>query len=161
MTDTDIAIRREPLGRLNRLVWWLASRENRIATNIARVVFHVELPTGCPPVRMPHPFNIFVNKSTRIGSNVTLYQNVTIGSCQFGNRVGSPDVWDDVVVYPGACVIGKVVVGLRAVIGAGAVVTSHIKDNTVAVGSPATMLARRNSDGYGWHHVRAGEGNNA
>jgi acetyltransferase-like isoleucine patch superfamily enzyme len=52
----------------------------------------------------------------------------------------------------GAVVVGGVTVGRHVVIAAGAVVTSDLPDNCVAVGVPARVV-RRYVDGEGWQRV--------
>ena len=47
-----------------------------------------------------------------------------------GNR-GCPTIGDNVVLYPGAKVVGNVVIGDNVVIGANAVVTKDIPANSV------------------------------
>ncbi len=140
IAHADIAIRRHTLFRLNRIVWRLAASGNPIARNLARILFHVELPTGTPRIRMPHPYLVVVNENTVIGENCTVYHNVTIGSRQFGMVAGAPTIGDEVIIYPGACIIGKITIGARAIIGAGSIVVNDVPANTVVAGNPAKVV---------------------
>jgi serine acetyltransferase len=136
----EIAVCRQRLFRLNRIVWWLATRSNTIARNLARVLFHVELPEGAPPIRLPHPYMVVVNEHTTIGANCTFYHNVTIGSRQFGMVAGAPRIGDEVIIYPGACLIGRITIGARAIVGAGSIVVNDVPANTVVAGNPAKVV---------------------
>lgn len=140
IAQSDIAIRRHKLFRLNLIVWRLAASEKSIARNLARILFHVELPKGTPKLRMPHPFMVIANENTIIGENCTFYHNVTIGSRQFGTVAGAPVIGDEVIIYPGACIIGKISVGARAIIGAGSIVLDDVPPNTVVAGNPARVV---------------------
>jgi serine acetyltransferase len=136
----DIAVCRQRLFRLNRIVCWLATSSNPIPRNLARILFHVELPEGAPPIRLPHPYMVVINKNTVIGSNCTFYHNVTIASRQFGMIAGAPVIGDEVIIYPGACIIGRITIGERAIIGAGSIVVNDVPPNTVVAGNPANVV---------------------
>ncbi len=140
IAHADIAIRRDRLFRLNVIVWRLATSSNPIARNVARIIFHVELPKGTAQIRMPHPYMVVVNENTVIGENCTFYHNVTIGSRQFGMVAGAPTIGDDVIIYPNACIIGKITIGARAIIGAGSIVLNDVPPNTVVAGNPAKVV---------------------
>lgn len=71
-----------------------------------------------------------------IGKNVWINQQVTIGY----NGDKAPIIGDNVVIYAGAKVVGGVRVGNNVTIGANAVVTKDIPDNSVVGGVPAKIL---------------------
>ncbi|HYN39470.1 MAG TPA: hypothetical protein VES39_09465 [Rhodospirillales bacterium] len=142
IAQAEIAISRGRLWRLNVIVWRLATSASPIARNLARILFHVELPTGTPRIRMPHPYMVVVNENTVIGENCTFYHNVTIGSRQFGMVAGAPVIGDEVIIYPGACIIGKITIGPRAIIGAGSIVLNDVPPNTVVAGNPAKIVGQ-------------------
>lgn len=81
---------------------------------------------------------IVVSGSAIIGRNCTILQGVTIGGVR-GPKGGAPIIGDNVVIFAGAKIIGKVKIENNVVIGAGAVVVSDIPDNSVAVGVPAKV----------------------
>lgn len=142
IAHADIAIRRHKLYRLNRIVWRLAVSGSPLARNLVRIVFHVELPRTAPRIRLPHPYMVVINEHTVIGENCTFYHNVTIGSRQFGMVSGAPVIGDEVVIYPGACIIGKITIGSRAIIGAGSIVVKDVPPNTVVAGNPARVVGQ-------------------
>ena len=53
-----------------------------------------------------------------------------------------PTIGDNVTIYAGACVIGGIKIGNNVVIGANAVVTKDIPDNSVVVGNPAKTIKK-------------------
>ena len=140
IAHSDITIRRHKLYRLNRIVWQLAASGNPRARNLARILFHVELPVGTSRIRLPHPYMVVVNENTVIGRNCTFYHNITVGSRQFGRAPGAPTIGDEVIIYPGACIIGKISIGARAIIGAGSIVLHDVPPSTVVAGNPAKVV---------------------
>lgn len=95
-----------------------------------------ELPFVPPPL-LPHGLNgIIISEKARIGSNVIIFQQVTIG----GNEQGAPAIGDNCMIGAGAKIIGKVRIGSNVKIGANAVVVSDIPDNATAVGVPAIVV---------------------
>ena len=70
-----------------------------------------------------------------------MYQNVTIGSNMKYNKlnnewenVGSPIIDENVIIADGAKVLGPIVIGKNTVIGAGAIITKDIPENSIAYG---------------------------
>ena len=91
-----------------------------------------------------HGMGVVIGETSEIGSNVTIYHMVTWGgispSINSNDQRGSkrhPTLMDNVVVGSGAQVLGPVVVGKTAKIGANAVVTKDVPENAVMVGIPA------------------------
>jgi serine O-acetyltransferase len=83
---------------------------------------------------------VYVHKNARLGADVTLYQEVTIGENAPDGTSAAPAVGSGVVVYAGAKIIGDVTIGEDAVIGANAVVFRDIPAGATAVGNPAQVV---------------------
>ena len=83
-------------------------------------------------LRIAHPSSIIVTKC-KIGKNFTIYQNCTIGQKFYGSGQ-FPVIGDNVTMYAGSNVIGKIKIGDGAVIGAGATVVDDVPDNAIMVG---------------------------
>ena len=91
-----------------------------------------------------HGMGVVIGETSEIGDNVTIYHMVTLGgispsidSDNQRNVKRHPTLKDNVVVGSGAQVLGPVVVGKNAKIGANAVVTKDVPENAVMVGIPA------------------------
>lgn len=82
-----------------------------------------------------HGFSTIIN-ANKIGKNVHIYQQVTIGY----NGELRPTLGDDVSVCCGAKIIGGVFVGDNAVVGAQALVINDVPSNVVVGGVPAKIL---------------------
>ena len=81
--------------------------------------------------------------AANIGSNVTIYHQVTLGArdIDFTYTLSQrPIVEDGVVIGVGAKVLGGVTLGSGCVIGANAVVVKDVPSRHVAVGIPAQNL---------------------
>ena len=91
-----------------------------------------------------HGMGVVIGETSEIGDNVTIYHMVTLGgispSIDSSNQRDvkrHPTLKNNVVVGSGAQVLGPVVVGENAKIGANAVVIKDVPANAVMVGIPA------------------------
>jgi len=91
-----------------------------------------------------HGMGVVIGETSEIGDNVTIYHAVTLGgispsikSDEQRNNKRHPTLKNNVVVGSGAQVLGPVIVGENAKIGANAVVTNDVPANAVMVGIPA------------------------
>lgn len=94
--------------------------------------------------RLGHCFDVIID-AERIGNNVKVMQQVTIGRCVAGNRQGVPIIGDNIYIGAGAKIVGKVNIGNNVIIGANAVVTKDVPSNAVVGGVPAKII-RMNGD---------------
>ena len=86
---------------------------------------------------MPHARNIVIHRRSKLGEQVTLFHNVTIGGRDYS---GYPVIGDRVLLGVGCSVLGSVQVGDGARIGAHALVTKDVAAGSVMVGVPAHPL---------------------
>ena len=91
-----------------------------------------------------HGMGVVIGETSDIGDNVTIYHMATLGgiapsinSDDQRNVKRHPTLKENVVVGSGAQMLGPVVVGKNAKIGANAVVTKDVPENAVMVGIPA------------------------
>jgi len=111
----------------------------RIITEMAHSATGIDIHPGATIGRglfIDHGTGVVIGETSIIGNNVRLYQGVTLGAKSFpkddqGNPVKGlprhPVVEDDVVIYSGATVLGRITVGKGAVIGANVWVTSDVE----------------------------------
>jgi serine O-acetyltransferase len=83
-----------------------------------------------------HGAGVVIGETAKIGSNVTLYQGVTLGGTGFQRGKRHPTVGDDVVVGSGAKLLGPIDVGNCTKIGANSVVIHDVPANSTVVGNP-------------------------
>ena len=91
-----------------------------------------------------HGMGVVIGETSDIGDNVTIYHMATLGgiapsinSDNQRNVKRHPTLKENVVVGSGAQILGPVIVGKNAKIGANAVVTKDVPENAVMVGIPA------------------------
>lgn len=134
-----------PLTRLNRLVAWAHKPDSpSFIRFFLKVLLHLELPLT-PEVRaicLPHPWGVIIHPHASVGVNVTIYQGVTIGRKNTGRKAGIPTIGNNVTIWPNAVVIGGIVIGDGATVGAGAIVINDVPPNAVVAGNPARILSR-------------------
>ena len=100
-----------------------------------------------------HGMGVVIGETSEIGDNVTIYHMVTLGgispsinSDDQRDTKRHPTLMDNVVVGSGAQILGPIVVGKNAKIGANAVVTKDVQKNSVMVGIPAKNVGESSSD---------------
>ena len=92
--------------------------------------------------RFPHGLNgIIINPWSKIGANCTIYHQVTLGD-DGKDYHNAPQVGDNVVIGPGAKLIGAIKVGNNVRIGANAVVVEDIPDGAVVVAPKARVILK-------------------
>jgi serine O-acetyltransferase len=92
-----------------------------------------------------HGFTV-IGETADIGDNVTIYQCVTLGGTNPANGIGGkrhPTLSDNVIVGSGAQILGPIIIGPRARVGANAVVTEDVPEGATMVGVKArsTLVA--------------------
>jgi serine O-acetyltransferase len=81
-----------------------------------------------------------IGETAEIGDNVTIYQCVTLGGTNRPTASAAsaiPTLSDNVIIGSGAQIIGPIVIGERARVGANAVVTDDVPEGATMVGLKA------------------------
>ena len=107
-------------------------------------------------VRLDH-FGGMILGARRIGNDVTLRQNTTLGIASKADLNAKPVLEDHVDVGAGAVIVGDIVIGRGAVIGANAVVTRSVPPYAVMGGVPARLLRMRDPVEIGDSRLPASE----
>ncbi|MBK1897725.1 serine O-acetyltransferase [Chryseobacterium paridis] len=97
----------------------------------------VNISIGKGTVLKHNGLGVVFHEKALIGSNVTIMQNVTLGG---RNGRGAPVIGDNVFIGTGACVLGGIIIGKDAMIGANAVVINDVPDKAVVGGIPAKII---------------------
>lgn len=143
---------------LFRITSYLKSKQNpfaRIVLFILSILYKhqqwltgIQLPIGTKIGKgliFAHFSDIVIGSDVIIGDYCTIFQGVTIGSMRgFGG--GRPKLGNNVIVFPGAKIIGNIKCGNNVVIGANAVVTKDVPDGAVVAGIPAKIISHKGSE---------------
>jgi serine O-acetyltransferase len=91
-----------------------------------------------------HGTGVVIGETTVIGDRVRLYQGVTLGAKSFpldesGNPIKGidrhPIIEDDVIIYAGATILGRITIGARSVIGGNVWLTESVPpDSSISQG---------------------------
>lgn len=147
-------LRRLPHHRFLPIVLCRLSRAARLRrfpflpellTYLNIVLFGLEVTPRCeigPGIFIPHPSGTVIGAS-RIGSNVTILQGVTLGAkamdLGFDLRL-RPQIGDNVLVGAGAKILGGIHIGDNVTVGANSVVVNSVESNCTVVGIPARKV---------------------
>jgi serine O-acetyltransferase len=108
-------------------------------------VFGVDIHPACvmgKGIMFDHATGIVIGETSVIEDNVSIMQQVTLGGT--GNEKGDrhPKIRSGVLIAAGAKVLGNIVIGESAKIGAGSVVLDDVAPNTTVVGVPAKVVGK-------------------
>ena len=87
-----------------------------------------------------HGAGVVIGETAVIGDQVTLYQGVTLGGTGFATGKRHPTIEDDVTVGSGAKLLGPIVIGRHAKIGANSVVITDVPADSTVVGNPGHVV---------------------
>jgi serine O-acetyltransferase len=93
-----------------------------------------------PSVFLPHPQGIVIHSGVKIGRDVVIGHQVTLGGKDFS--AAAPCVEDGVYIGAGAKILGGVTVGRGATVGANAVVTRNVPAGATVVGANRLLPKR-------------------
>ena len=114
----------------------------RLINHLARWLTGIDIHPGAVIGRnffVDHGFTV-IGETAEIGDDVTIYQCVTLGGSNPANGLGGkrhPTVRDKAIIGSGAQIIGPIVVGERARVGANAVVLDDVPDGATMIGLKA------------------------
>ena len=119
----------------------------RFISQFSRFLTGIEIHPGAKIGKnlfIDHGMGVVIGETSEIGNNVTIYHMATLGGIAPSINSNSqrqvkrhPTLGDCVVVGSGAQILGPVMIGANAKVGANAVVTKDVPENAVMVGIPA------------------------
>lgn len=127
----------------NRRLFFIA----RLISTIARFLTAIDIHPGAKigeGIFIDHGIGVVIGETAEIGSNVTIYQGVTLGGTGKDTGKRHPTIGNNVVVSSGAKVLGPFRVGDNSKIGAGSVVLKEVPPNCTVVGVPGRIVVKEN-----------------
>lgn len=117
----------------------------RMINTFSRFLTGIDIHPGAklgPGLFIDHGMGLVIGETAELGSNVTLYQGVTLGGTGKEKGKRHPTIGNNVVISSGAKVLGSFTVGDNSKIGSGSVVLKEVPPNSVVVGIPGRIVTR-------------------
>jgi len=118
----------------------------RYLSDISRELTNIEIHPGAEigsDFFIDHGTGVVIGETAKIGNNVTLYSGVVLGGTSLKREKRHPTLGNDIVVGTGAKILGPITIGDNVKIGANSVVVSDVPPNSVVVGVPGKIVARK------------------
>jgi serine O-acetyltransferase len=114
----------------------------RVLSQLSRSLTGIEIHPGAIIGRrlfIDHGMGVVIGETAEIGDDVMLYNGVNLGGRSLARVKRHPTLGNGVVVGAGARILGPVVIGDRAQVGANAVVVKDVPADCVVVGVPGQV----------------------
>lgn len=98
---------------------------------------HITCPSIGEGCHLEHSYSTYLNADS-IGRNFYCLHLVTLGN----GKDGRPTIGDNVSIYTGSMVFGKIKIGNNVRIGAATVIYKDVPDNCTVVGNPAVIVKK-------------------
>jgi serine O-acetyltransferase len=139
-----------------RLLGWRLKPLAKLVEAGIRVLCAARIPIEAridPTVNFSHNgLAVLITRESVIGPGCQIGTHVVLGSNW--PKPGAPKLESDVIVGPGAIILGPVTIGSGSVVAAGSVVLSDVAPHTLVAGSPAT-LRKENIDVQDYKYPQA------
>ena len=137
--------------RTNRLLFyffflWLRRLKVKYGLDIS---YRTKMGKG---IYIGHFGGVVVHGDVEIGDNCNLSQGITLGLSNYGEKKGVPKIGHHVFLGPGSCIFGNIIVGNHVTIGANAVVTEDVPDNSTVL-SPKSIQIDKDLSAYFVHNL--------
>ncbi len=110
---------------------------------LARLVTQIDIHPGARIGRrffIDHGSGVVIGETAEIGDDVTIYHGVTLGGVSWNPGKRHPTLENGVVVGAGAKILGPIVVGRNARVGANSVVIQDVPNGMTVVGIPGRVV---------------------
>ncbi len=97
-------------------------------------------------ILLDHATGLVVGETAVVGNQVSILQSVTLGGTGKVDGDRHPKIGDGVLISAGAKILGNIIVGEGAKVGAGSVVLKEVPPHTTVAGVPARVVGTPTSD---------------
>ncbi|MCK0111983.1 serine O-acetyltransferase [Ornithinimicrobium sp. F0845] len=127
--------------RVSHAMWTRGARlPARLLSQASRAMTGIEIHPGAQVGRrlfIDHGMGVVIGETAEVGDDVMMYHAVTLGGRANAKIKRHPTVESGAVLGAGARLLGPIVVGKDAQVGANAVVVKDVPSRATAVGVPA------------------------
>lgn len=135
-------------GGLYKIIALFMHKKNRRKFNIE---IYPQVDIG--KIIIPHAVGIVIGKTASIGDGTVIMPNVVVGA-RFSPTVENPKkrrhaiIGKNCILGANSVIIGDITIGNNVTIGAGAIVTKDVPDNSVVVGHNIVKVKSKNEVNY-------------
>lgn len=164
--DIDSVFERDPAARnkfevlttypgvhaiiMHRISYWLWNTGWRYTARLisfaCRIWTNIDIHPGATIGRrffIDHGAGVVIGETAEIGDDVTLYHGVTLGGTSWNKGKRHPTLESGVMVGAGAKILGPIVIGAQARVGANSVVVKDVPNGQTVVGIPGKVVQIR------------------
>lgn len=113
--------------------------------SLSSMVFSVDIHPAArlgPGLLIDHAHSVVIGETAVVGSNCTLFHEVTLGGTGKDHGDRHPKIGDNVLIGAGAKVFGNITVGNSAKVAGGSVVLQNVPEHTTVAGIPAKVIGK-------------------
>ena len=117
----------------------------RIIMGLTQILTHIDIHPAAVIGRrvfIDHGTGVVIGETAIIEDDVVIYQGVTLGGVSLTHGKRHPTIKQGAVIGAGAKVLGNIVIGKNAKIGANSVVVKEVPDCSTAIGIPAHVIEK-------------------
>ncbi len=118
----------------------------RIIMGFTQMVTNIDIHPRCTIGRrvfIDHGFGVVIGETAIVEDDVLIYQGVTLGGVSLErNTKRHPTIKKGAVIGGGAKVLGDIIIGENARVGANSVVVKSVPKESTAIGIPARVIVR-------------------
>src|SRR5512136_350591 len=114
----------------------------RVISHIARFFTGVEIHPGAKIGQrffIDHGMGVVIGETAEVGDDVLMYMGTVLGGTSLEKKKRHPTIEDGVVVGAGSILLGPIVVGKGAKVGAGSLVVRSVPPGATVVGVPGRI----------------------
>jgi serine O-acetyltransferase len=119
--------------------WYFCAR---LLSHISRFLTGIEIHPGATigcRFFIDHGSGVVIGETTEIGDDVLIYQGVILGGVTLQKKKRHPTIGNNVLIGSGTIVLGPILIGDGARIGAASLVIHDVPPGAIAVGVPARL----------------------